>query len=285
MANNNQMKNLTTHEKINLWATRIVLIIITLASLFPTMYVLMISFKAGESLYTSSLIPKQFTIDNYNRLFTQSKFLLWMRNSLIIGVSSALISTLIATLAGYSFSRFRFPGRRYGILILLIVQMLPTSVSLVALFRMLYVMHLLNKLEGLIVVFGLGSGALSVWLMKNYIDTIPKELDESAYIDGANPWQVFWRILFPLIQPMLVAQFILSFIGVYNEYMFSSIVLFDPNLYPLGVGIRTYVTGAYQTNWTAFCASAVIGSFPILIIFFLAQKLLVEGLTRGAIKA
>ena len=120
-------------------------------------------------------------------------------------------------------------------------------------------------------------------LMKNFMDSIPKELDEAASIDGATNWQIFWRILFPLLQPMLVAQFIFGFIGIYNEYIVTTVFLSDSKLYPLGVGVRLFST-QFATNWTQFCAAAVLGSIPIMIVFFLAQRFLVEGLTKGALK-
>lgn len=269
---------------IGLWVTRLVLLLATSASLIPTLYILSISFKGGESLFADSLLPQVLTTANYTRLLSGSDFLLWVRNSLILGGGSGALSLVSATFAGYAFSRFHFRGRRHGILLLLVVQMLPTTVSIVAIFRMLILIGLTNTLEGLILVFGLSTGALSVWLLKNYLDSVPRELDESAQVDGANHWQVFWFVLFPLIQPMLVAQFILQFIGVYNEYLTATILLSRPSLYPLGVGLRFYVSGAFETNWTAFCAASVLGSIPILVIFFAAQRLLVEGLTRGALK-
>lgn len=270
-------------QAVGLWAIRIVLIIVCLISLFPTIYVVMYSLKGGgNSLYSPTLIPQQLTLENYSKLLS-SQFPLWVRNSLILGGFSAAISVMLATFAGYAFSRLNFAGRRYGILILLIIQMLPTIGSLVAIFRGFQIFGLLNSLTGLILLFGFGGSALAVWLMKNFMDSIPKELDEAASIDGANNWQVFWRILFPLLQPMLVAQFIFGFIGIYNEYVVTTVFLSDSKLYPLGVGVKLFST-QFSTNWTQFCAAAVLGSIPIMIIFFLAQRFLVEGLTKGALK-
>ncbi len=264
------------------WIIRIILIILTLASLFPTLYIVMYSLKKGEALYSPTLIPREFTFANYQRLL-RGQFPLWVRNSLFIGLASASISVLMAAFGGYAFSRFKFRGRKYGILMLLIVQMLPATLAIVAIFRMFQVVGLLNTITGLIILFGVGGGALSVWLMKNFMDSIPKELDQAAYIDGAGHWTTFWRVLFPLIQPMLVAQFIFGFIGVYNNYIETTLLLSDPKKYPLGVGVRTLST-QYSTNWTTFCAAAVLGSIPIMIIFFMAQRFLVEGLTKGALK-
>lgn len=272
-----------TQQTIGLWAIRLVLIVICLISLFPTIYVVLYSLKGGgNSLYSPTLIPQQLTLENYQKLLS-SQFPLWVRNSLIIGGFSAAISVMLATFAGYAFSRLNFTGRRYGILILLIIQMLPTVGSLVAIFRGFQIFGLLNSLFGLILLFGFGGSALAVWLMKNFMDSIPKELDEAASIDGATNWQIFWRILFPLLQPMLVAQFIFGFIGIYNEYIVTTVFLSDSKLYPLGVGVRLFST-QFATNWTQFCAAAVLGSIPIMIVFFLAQRFLVEGLTKGALK-
>lgn len=270
-------------QALTTWASRIVLILICLVSLFPTLYVIMYSLKGGgNSLYSPTLIPQKLTLLNYENLL-RSQFPLWVRNSLILGAVSATISVLLATFAGYAFSRLKFPGRRYGILILLVIQMLPTVGSLVAIFRAFQTFRLLNSLFGLILLFGFGGSALAVWLMKNFMDSIPKELDEAASIDGASNWQTFWQILFPLLQPMLVAQWIFAFIGVYNEYIVTTVFLSDTGLYPLGVGVRLFST-QFNTNWTQFCAAAVLGSIPIMIIFFLAQRFLVEGLTKGALK-
>lgn len=275
-----------TQNSIKLWALRIFIWIVLIAVLFPVLYVVLTSFKAdGRGLSTTSLFPREYTLDLYRRLLdtSTSNFLRWVSNSLIMGITAGAFQVVFATFAGYAFSRMRFPGRKYGILFLLVIQMLPINMQAVAYYKLLSMTGLYNTRIGIIMIFGLGGSALSVWLMKNFIDSIPRDLDEAAYIDGAGQWQNFWQIIFPLIQPMLVAQFIFGFIGVYNEYVLTSILLSDDTLYPLGVGVRVYST-AMTTSWTLFCAAAVLGSIPILIIFFAAQRFLVEGLTRGAVK-
>lgn len=270
-------------RNLEVWIIRVILIAFSAVTLFPTVYVILYSFKGGgPSLYSKTFIPEVLTLDNYQTLL-EGSFPRWVGNSLLIGVSSGVLSVFFATLAGYAFSRMRFPGRRYGILVLLVVQMLPANMALVAYLKIFQWVHLLNTRTSLVLIFGFGGSALAVWLMKNFMDSIPRELDEAAYLDGAGHWRTFWTILFPLVQPMLVAQFIFGFIGVYNEYLVTTILLSDPSKYPLGVGVRTFAT-QFNTYWTQFCAAAVLGSLPILIIFFLAQRLLVEGLTRGAIK-
>jgi arabinogalactan oligomer/maltooligosaccharide transport system permease protein len=251
--------------------------------LLPVVYVVLYSFKGGgPSLFSPTLIPETLTVDNYRHML-QGSFPKWVGNSLLLGLTSGVIMVTFATLAGYAFSRMRFRGRRYGILFLLVIQTLPANMAIVAYFYLLRELNLYNTRIGMILIFGLGGSALAVWLMKNFIDSIPKELDEAAYLDGASSWRTFWNVILPLIQPMLVAQFIFGFIGVYNEYILTSVLLADPDKYPLGVGVRTLAT-QYNTQWTLFCAAAVMGSIPILIVFFLAQRFLVEGLTRGAVK-
>jgi arabinogalactan oligomer / maltooligosaccharide transport system permease protein len=271
-----------TQRTLEVWVVRLIVIAVTLATFFPTFYVLLTSFKQGESLLAQSIFPTSYTLDNYLNLFRTGSLQKWILNSLILGLIGATISTVIAALAGFAFSRFQFPGRKYGILMLLLIGMLPATMSIIALFNAYARLGLLNNLIWLAVLFG-ASGGLAVWLMKNYMDTVPKDLDEAAYVDGATHWQLFTKVVFPLIQPILVAQFILSFIGIYNEYATATIFLSDPNLYPLGVGVRGFLSG-YRTNWTAFCAAAVIGSLPIVIMFLFAQRFLVEGMTRGAVK-
>ncbi|MCA9832839.1 MAG: ABC transporter permease subunit [Thermomicrobiales bacterium] len=272
-------------SSLRTWLIRIIIWIVLIVVMFPVVYVVMTSFKGdGKGLNSQTLFPREYTLDLYRQLLRPgSNFLRWVQNSLIMGVTAGALQVIFSTFGGYAFSRMKFAGRKHGILFLLIIQMLPINMQAVAYYKMLGAVGLTNTRMGIILIFGLGGSALSVWLMKNFIDSIPRDLDEASYLDGGTQWTTFWRVIFPLVQPMLVAQFIFGFIGVYNEYVLTSILIFDDRLYPLGVGVRTFST-AVSTSWTLFCAAAVLGSVPILIIFFAAQRFLVEGLTRGAVK-
>ena len=272
-------------KKKNIWFVRTMAIILVAIILFPFYYVVLTSFKPGSSFYSGSIFPKQFTLDNYSSLINSSKFLLWVKNSTILGGFSALLTVVVTMFGGYAFSRLRFPGRKYGILFLMVLQMFPTSVAMVAYFKMLQIVGLLNTLTGIILIRGLGNAAFGSWFIRNYLNSIPTEIDEAAYIDGANYWQTFWKVLFPLMMPILATQFIMTFIGVYNEYMFSVILLFDPSKYPVGVGIKGFLASNYSVNWTVFCAAAVLGSLPIIFLFLLLQKNITNGLTKGAVKS
>ena len=273
------------HKKKRIWHIRLIAIIIILVILFPFYYVLMTSFKPGSTFYTGSIIPKEITFDNYINLLKNSNFLIWVKNSSILGFFSATLSVSITMFGGFAFSRLRFPGKKYGILFLMIIQMLPTSVAMVAYFKMLQIVGLLNSLTGLVLILGFGNAAFGTWIIRNYLNSIPKEMDEAAFIDGASYWKTFWKILFPLMTPILATQFILTFIGVYNEYMFSVLLLFDPSKYPVGVGIKGFISSNYSANWTIFCAAAILGSVPIMALFFLLQKYITQGLTKGAVKS
>ena len=272
-------------KKKNIWFVRMLAILLVVVILFPFYYVVLTSFKPGSSFYSGSVFPKQFTLDNYSSLINNSKFLLWVKNSTILGGFSALLTVVVTMFGGYAFSRLRFPGRKYGILFLMVLQMFPTSVAMVAYFKMLQIAGLLNTLTGIILIMGLGNAAFGTWIIRNYLNSIPTEIDEAAYIDGANYWQTFWKVLFPLMMPILATQFIMTFIGVYNEYMFSVILLFDPSKYPVGVGIKGFLASNYSVNWTVFCAAAVLGSLPIIFLFLLLQKNITNGLTKGAVKS
>jgi arabinogalactan oligomer/maltooligosaccharide transport system permease protein len=270
--------------KHTVWPVRFLIILITFIVIFPFILVVLNSFKVGESIYNASIIPTEYTLDHYADIFTGTAFPSWIRNSLYMGVSAGIIAVIVTMFGGYAFSRFHFRGKKYGITFLLIVQMLPVSVAMVAYFKMLQIVGLLNSLNGIVLILGFGNSAIGIWLMRNYMNAIPKELDESAYIDGASRWKTYWKILFPLMLPMLVTQFIMTFIGVYNEYMLSAILLFDPGKYPLGVGLKSFMAGNYAGKWATFSAASVLGSVPILIIFYSLQKYIVNGLTKGAVK-
>lgn len=271
-------------SRLSVTAIRLVLIFACILTLFPAIWLISASFSAGSSLYSGGIIPAKTTLSNYSNLFKDTDFLVWMKNSLIICTASSALALLMTTSMAYAFSRFRFPGKRFGLLFLVIIQMFPTIMSIVAIFRLLQMIHLIDSYLGLVLIYA-GSGVgFNTYLLKGYFDSLPKELDESAYIDGATSWQVFTRMILPLSSPMLAVVFLFNFIGFFQEYLIASIVLFSPKLRPVALGLRFYINGNYSQNWTGFAAASIIASIPILIIFFTLQRFLVEGLTKGALK-
>lgn len=261
-------------------------------ALSPVLWILSASFNPGGTLYGQQLIPNNPTLDHYITLLTSERypFMIWLGNSLLVSLSASLLTVLLCALAAYSFSRFRFLGRRWGLLTLLLIQMFPVTLTFVAIYLFLlwigkYIPPLgVNTLLGLIFVYLGKALGLNTWLMKGYFDTIPHDLEESAMIDGATQLQAFIRIILPLARPILAVVFILSFIANYSEYLLASILLTGSQKYTLAVGLHFFISGSYNTRWGTFSAAAIIGSLPILILFLVLQDQIISGLTGGALK-
>lgn len=261
-----------------------------LAVLSTLLFLFVISFAI--SLWTGF----NCTFENYDKLVNGTKFIIWMKNTLFLCVMCSFLGVLAAATSGYAFSRFRFKGRTTGLLVLVLLQMFPAAMAMVAIFNLLTFLSNasmsltgfnligINSYSGLILVYVGGSIPFNAWLIKSYIDSIPKELEESAYIDGCSPWRTFFTIIFPLMSPILIVVSIFNFITPYADFIFPSIVLMDESKYTLAVGMKAFILNNFSTNWSQFAAASVLGAIPILLIFFGLQKYLVEGLTKGAVK-
>lgn len=261
--------------------------------LFPVVWVLAASLRQGGSLFTQQLFPSfsEMTLENYHKLFTETKFWIWMKNTLIVCVSATLLALVVTVTAGYAFSRMEFFGRKWGLMTMIIIQMFPAAMAMVAIYKLLLILSKstggvvgLNTLPGLILVYAGGGIPFNTWIIKGYLDGLPKELEESAYIDGATRTQAFLQVILPLMMPILAVVTIFNFIGPYADFLFPSIVMTGEDQFTLAVGMRAFISGSFSTNWTQFAAAAIVGALPILVIFFAFQKFLVEGLTKGALK-
>jgi len=282
---------LSKAARIKLLFMHIGLICALVLVLFPVIWVLAASFKQGSSLFSSELFPKSFTFDNYYKLFTETKFWLWMRNTVIVCSFSTVLSLIVTVSAGYAFARMEFFGRKWGLMTMIIIQMFPAAMAMVAIYKLLLITGKLtggfiglNTLPGLILVYAGGGIPFNTWIIKGYLDGLPKELEESAYMDGATKTQTFLKIVLPLMMPILAVVTIFNFIGPYADFLFPSIVMTGDDKFTLAVGMRAFITGTFSTKWTQFAAASIIGAFPIIVIFFGFQKFLVEGLTKGALK-
>lgn len=264
------------------WAARLTLIVLCFIAILPGLWVIAASVQKGSSAYSTSLIPTSGTWDNYQHIFNDGLWT-WIKNSFIVCTAVAVISVLINTLGAYAFSRLRFVGARYGLFGLFLIQIFPQIMALSAIYGLLVKFNLLDSYAGLILVF-IAANAFNMWLMKNYIDSIPRELDEAAAVDGANAWQIFFQVLLPLVQPMIVFLFLSSFTGVYNDFVFSSVIMTSPEHYTVAVGLFHEIDGQPSINYAFFSAGAVLSSLPILIIYMLLQRQLISGLAQGAVK-
>jgi arabinogalactan oligomer/maltooligosaccharide transport system permease protein len=185
--------------------------------------------------------------------------------------------------AAFAFSKLKFKGRKYGLMSLLILQMFPTTMALPAILGVAYQLNMMDKLWALIILLA-GGSAYNIWLMKGYIDGIPKELTESAYIDGATTFQAFAKIILPLIKNMIIVIFIFSFVGTYSEFFFTSALIKGVDSQTVATGMRSFIRDQYSANWTQFSAAAIMASVPVVLIFVISQKFFAQGLTAGSVK-
>jgi arabinogalactan oligomer / maltooligosaccharide transport system permease protein len=284
------------------WWRHLIAIVAALAALFPVAYIVSAAFNADESLSGSSLIPHHVTLDNFKSLFTgqqnttghatfqNAHYLRWFVNSMIVAGGTAIITVMLSAMAAYAFSRFRFKGRRLSMLALLLVQMFPQLLAIVAIYLIVLntgeVFHFLglNSLSALIVVYLGGALGVNTWLMKGFFDTIPAELDESARVDGATPSQVFWGVVLPLAAPVLSVIALISFIATLNEFVIASAILETQHKFTLPVGLWQYIDQKYSEHWGPFAAGVLIAAIPAALLFAFLQRWIVEGLTSGAVK-
>jgi arabinogalactan oligomer/maltooligosaccharide transport system permease protein len=269
-------------QQIGTWLIRLGMIVLCIVVLLPAFWVVTASVQPGSSAFSSSLFPTAFTWSNYQKIFDLG-FWTWLRNSLVLCTATGLIQLTVNAMGAYAFSRLRFKGRRFGLMALLVIQMFPQMLGLAAIYGLLIRFNLLDTIQGIVLVY-IGGSAFNMWLLKNYMDSLPRELDESAYVDGANSWRIFWSVLLPLMRPMLVTIFIFGFSGIYNDFIFSSLILQTPDHFTIAVGLFRLINGQYSTNWAVFAAGSVLASLPVLVIFLSLQRQLVSGLAQGAVK-
>ena len=261
-------------------------------ALYPVLLILGASFDPRDTLSGSRIIPENPSLVNYQALFsgTQTPILRWLLNSIFVSSVSTVVVLTLTVLAAYSLSRFCFSGRRTTLLATLVIQVFPIVVSLVAFYLLLdqisdIIPALgLNTLGGLILLYCGGALGANAFLMKGYFDTIPRDIDESAKVDGATEWQTFAWIILPLIRPILAVVGILTFIGTFNDYLIPRVLLRDTEVFTLAVGLTTYIGNDFSQDWGVFTAGAIIGVLPITIAFIVLQTQIIGGLSQGAVK-
>jgi arabinogalactan oligomer/maltooligosaccharide transport system permease protein len=259
-------------------------------ALIPILFTASAAFNPLGTLSSTALIPKDFGLENFQNLFTKTDFARWFFNSILIAGSATVISLAMATFAAYAFSRFRFTGRRPGLLFLLIVQMFPAFLAIVVLYLMftritdLYPIIGFNTPWSLVLIYLGGALGVNTWLIKGFFDTVPKELDESAKVDGASHTTTFRRIILPLVTPILVVVGLLGFIGAINEFLIASVFLTQSDTKTLAVGLYGLVAGERNANFGIFAAGTLLTAIPTVVFFYAAQRYIVGGLTSGAVK-
>lgn len=262
-----------------------VLWVACLVALFPVSRIITISLRPGNRLLSSdmSLIPPDASLESYTRLFTTKPFGQWVYNSLVITFATSLIGVILAATAAYAFSRFKFPGRKVGLLFLMMTQMVPASMLILPIFLILTQVGLLNTYAGMVIAYSVTTLPFSIWVLKGYFDTVPRSLEEAARMDGCTELGAFYRVLLPLSTPSLVIVFLFNFTQAWNEYLIASTVLQSPKLrtWPLGL---YELQGNFNSEWGMFAAGSVLISVPVVLLFLYSSKYMISGLTVGGVK-
>jgi arabinogalactan oligomer / maltooligosaccharide transport system permease protein len=270
----------------------IVVIILSLFSIFPILWVISASLNPTGTLATQTLIPKNPGFGNYSTLLTldQFPFWTWFGNSIKVAGITSFLSLTITTISAYAFSRFRFRGRQGMVKAIFLIQVFPTLLALIATFLMISqvgdVIEFigLDNHNSLILVYLGGAMGVNIWLMKGFLDTIPRDIDESAMVEGASNWQIFTKLILPLLRPILVVIFILNYISTYGEFILARILLRSNEYYTLMVGLQIFAGAQFSQRWGVFAAGALIGALPIMVIYLALQDQIIGGLTSGAVK-
>jgi arabinogalactan oligomer/maltooligosaccharide transport system permease protein len=266
------------------------LIVVCAVVLYPVLLVCKKAFEPGRHFALSaSPVPTAFTLVHFTDLFSargghgELLFLRHTLNSVVVALATTVVGVVLSCTAAYALSRFRFPGRSAGLTSFLVVQMFPATLLLLPLYVILDKLGLLNSLVGLVLVYSTTAIPFCVWTLKGYFDTLPRELEEAARIDGASQWMIFRKIILPLTRPGIAVTALFSFMTAWNEFIMASTFMTDESKYTLPVLIQSSV-GQFSADWGLFAAGAIVTSLPVMVAFYVLQKYLVGGLTAGAVK-
>ena len=273
-----------TAEKMKTVLSYTIIFLAILAVLYPTIWIINAAINPNNSLTSSTLIPTDATLKNFKKLFRDYPFLKWYFNTIKIGLLNSAIAVSLTALIGYVFSKYRFIGRKYGLMALLVVQMFPVMMAMVAIYVLLNIFGLLDTHTGLLIVYLGQAVPFTSWMLKGYFDSIPTSLVDAARIDGAGRLRVFWQIMLPLAKPMLAVAAMMSFVRSVNDFVLARIVLTTEGKQTLAVGLYTMITQQFSNDWTLFAAGAILVAIPILIFMLSMQKYYISGLSSGATK-
>lgn len=263
----------------------IVLIFFCIISIFPILNTLSIALRPADAVFVKTInpFPKGATLANFKEAFVKYDLLRWLGNSVIVAGLTTGVSVVLSISAGYAFSRFEFFGRNTGMTLLLVTQMFPAPMMLLPLYIMLTKAGLSNNILGLAIVYVSTNIPFNIWMMKGYFDTIPKSLEESAYVDGAGIFRSFYQIILPLVTPAIALTALFSFMGAWSEYIVARVIITDNKLLTLPIGLVN-MQGQFSTDWGIYSAAALVTAIPVMILFVCLSKYLVGGLTLGSVK-
>lgn len=263
-------------------ALHVTLIVASVIAVFPVLWVLLTSLKPAEFAITTDFF-KETTLENYTNLLRDTPFLTWFANSLLVAGLTTVVGVFISATTGYAVSRFRFPGKRGLMWTLLITQMFPVAVLIVPIYNIMSSMGLLNQPVGLVITYLTIAVPFCAWMMKGFFDTIPREIDESGYVDGLTPFGTFWRLILPLAKPGIAVTAFYSFITAWGEVAYASAFMVGDENLTLAGGLQKFVN-QYGAQWGPMAAASVLIAVPAALVFLFAQRHLVTGMSAGAVK-
>ncbi|RCX22725.1 carbohydrate ABC transporter membrane protein 2 (CUT1 family) [Fontibacillus phaseoli] len=265
----------------------LIIFIMFLVIIYPLLWVFGISLNPGTSMYSATIIPKNASLEHYRWLFTNqdSNYLLWYKNTLIVASAKTVLSLTVTLFVAYAFSRYNFVGRKNGLYVLMLIKIFPVLMGMVAIYILLNLVGLLDSLIGLTLVYVGTSIPTHAFLVKGYFDTIPRDLDEAAKIDGAGHFRIFFQIILPLAVPIVAVVALFNFMAPFMDFLLPRIVIRSPENYTLALGLFNLVNQEFGQNFTRFAAGSILIAVPIATVFLYFQRYLISGLTAGASKS
>lgn len=282
-----KQRKVKTQKNKRLWGkifTYLFLLLMSTIIIYPLLITVTSAFKPGNLLAFRLEFNFDWTLNNFSRLFNETHYGRWYMNTLKVAFMAMLVQVAAVTLSGYAYSRYRFIGRKITLKFFLVIQMVPTTAALTAFYVMALLVGGLDKHWFLILVYIGGGIPMNTWLMKGYFDTVPLDLDESARLDGAGHFRIFWQIILPLVRPMIAVQALWAFMNPFGEYMLARFLLRSTENYTVAIGLQTFINNPQNQQVALFSAGAILIALPISILFFYLQKNFVTGLTAGGTK-
>lgn len=273
--------------RVTVWSRiwpHLLLVLASVGALYPVLWVLKTALSPGQNLSPDpSPFPDTVTTEHFEALLADGAFVRQAGNSIVVALVTTLVGLLLSTSAAYALSRFRFRGREVVLSGFLLTQLFPGVVMMIPLYILMDMAGLLDTHAGLVLVYATTAIPFCTWMLKGWFDTLPKEMEEAALIDGASRFAIFWRIVLPLSRPALAVTALFSFMTAWNEYILAATFLNDADLMTLPVALQRFV-GEHETSWGLFSAGALLASLPVMALFYGLQKHLVGGLTAGSVK-
>ncbi|WP_373875480.1 sugar ABC transporter permease [Lapidilactobacillus luobeiensis] len=277
-------KSAIRNRRVKHFFTYLYMVILAIIIIYPLLITVSSAFKQGNVQSFTLDFNSKWTLINFKRLFTETLYGTWYKNTVIIAFFTMLIQVAVITLAGYVYSRYRFIGRRFSLMFFIIIQMVPTMAALTAFYVMANMLNALDHYWFLTLIYIGGGIPMNTWLMKGYFDSVPYDLDESAKLDGAGNFRVFWQIVLPLVKPMIAVQALWAFMGPFGDYIMSKFLLRSDEHLTVAVGLQQFITNTRDQQVVLFAAGAILIALPISILFFYLQKYFTSGLLSGSTK-